>query len=90
MTFPSPAEELVLHKRVLAEDPLAPADVFQALMGPLSEALRRDLPCTDDEAYDSGIDAVFAYLEAPDGAVRRSMPLRQVGRNRSSRYPAAS
>src|SRR2546428_3599901 len=65
MAFPPPAEELTLHERVLAGDPVAPADVFRALMTPLSEALRHDLRCTDDEAYDSGVDAVFAYLEDP-------------------------
>ncbi len=65
MAFPAAAEELALHERVLAGDPVAPVDVFQGLMEPLAEALRRDLPCTEDEAYDSGVDAVLAYLEEP-------------------------
>jgi RNA polymerase sigma-70 factor (ECF subfamily) len=65
MAFPALAEELALHESVLAGDPVAPADVFEALMDPLCQALLYDLPCTEDEAYDSGIDAVFAYLEDP-------------------------
>ncbi len=65
MAFPAPADELALHERVLAGDPVAPVDIFQGLMDPLAEALRRDLPCTEDEAYDSGVDAVLAYLEEP-------------------------
>ncbi len=65
MGFPAQADEVVLHERVLAGDPVAPVDVFQGLMEPLAEALRRDLPCTEDEVYDSGVDAVLAYLEEP-------------------------
>ncbi len=65
MAFPAPADELALHERVLAGDAIAPVDVFQALMDPLAEAVRHDLPCTEDEAYDSGVDAVLAYLEQP-------------------------
>ncbi len=65
MAFPVPADELALHERVLAGDPVAPVDVFQGMMDPLAEALRRDLPCTEDEAYNSGVDAVLAYLEEP-------------------------
>lgn len=65
MAFPPPAEELSLHERVLAGDPVASVDVFAALMDPLSSAVRGDLPCTDDEAYDSAVDAVFKYLTDP-------------------------
>jgi RNA polymerase sigma-70 factor (ECF subfamily) len=65
MAFPVAAEELALHERVLAGDPVAPVDVFQGLMDPLANALTRDLPCTEDEAYDSGVDAILAYLEEP-------------------------
>ncbi|HYS04301.1 MAG TPA: hypothetical protein VEW47_03830 [Candidatus Dormibacteraeota bacterium] len=65
MTFPGRADEIALHERVLAGDPVAPVDVFKAWMDPLVNALRADLRCSDDEAYDSGIDAVLAYLEEP-------------------------
>src|SRR5262245_13125718 len=34
-------------------------------MDPLAKVLTRDLRCTDDEAYDSGVDALLAYLDAP-------------------------
>lgn len=65
MAFPGPADEIVLHERVLAGDPVAPVDVFKAWMDPIANALRSDLRCSDDEAYDSGVDAVLAYLEEP-------------------------
>jgi len=65
VTFPGRADEIALHERVLAGDPVAPVDVFKAWMDPLVNALRADLRCSDDEAYDSGIDAVLAYLEEP-------------------------
>jgi RNA polymerase sigma-70 factor (ECF subfamily) len=65
MGFPPLAEELALHERVLAGDPLASVDVFAALMDPLCSALRGDLSSTDDEAYDSAVDAVFKYLTDP-------------------------
>lgn len=65
MAFPAAAEEIALHERVLAGDPVAPVDFFQGLMEPLAHALMGDLPCTEDEAYDSGVDAILAYLEEP-------------------------
>jgi len=65
MRFPPAAEELALHERLLAGDPVAPVDIFQRFMDPVTEALRRDLPCTEDEAYDSGVDAILAYSEEP-------------------------
>ncbi|CAN96317.1 ECF-family RNA polymerase sigma factor [Sorangium cellulosum So ce56] len=67
MAFPVPSDEIALHERVLARDPVAPVDVFQDLMDPLSSAIRHDLPCcTEDEAYDSSVDAVLAYLGQPE------------------------
>ncbi|MGA9306243.1 MAG: sigma factor [Candidatus Sulfotelmatobacter sp.] len=63
--FPAPADELALHERVLNGDPVAPVDAFQAFTDPIVNALVHDLFCTDDEAYDSGIDALLAYLEEP-------------------------
>ena len=59
------SEELALHQRVLTGDPVVPVDVFQMLMEPLQKVLRRDLRCTEDEAYDSGVDAILSYLEEP-------------------------
>lgn len=63
MKFPAPAHELALHERVLAGDPIAPVDAFEEFMEPLVAALQHDLPCTEDEGYDSAIDALLAYLE---------------------------
>lgn len=65
MGFPTLQEEADLHERVLAADPVASVDVFSALMTPLMAVLRRDLQCDEDQAWDSAIDAVFEYLEAP-------------------------
>jgi RNA polymerase sigma-70 factor, ECF subfamily len=65
MAFPPPTEELSLHERVLAGDPVASVDVFAALMDPLCSTLRSDVHCTEDEAHDSAVDAVFKYLTDP-------------------------
>jgi len=65
--FPSRAEELELHERVLAGDPLASVDAFKAFVEPVAAALRIGLPCPDDDlAYDAAVDAVYNYLDAPD------------------------
>jgi RNA polymerase sigma-70 factor (ECF subfamily) len=63
--FPVAADELALHERLLAGDPVAPVDVYQGFMDPISDALQRDLRCTEDDAHDSGVDAILGYLEAP-------------------------
>ncbi len=60
------AEQLVLHERVLAGDPVAPADVFGALLPPIVKALRASAQCTEDDARDSGVDAIYEYLEQPE------------------------
>jgi RNA polymerase sigma-70 factor, ECF subfamily len=65
VAFPGASEELALHERVLAGDPVVPVDVFQGLMEPLQKALRHDLRCTEDEAHDSSVDAILSYLEEP-------------------------
>jgi hypothetical protein len=69
--FPAHVDELALHERVLAGDAVTPVDVFHGLMDPLAEALRHDLRCTEDEAYDSSVDAVLAYLEEPERCDRQ-------------------
>jgi RNA polymerase sigma-70 factor, ECF subfamily len=63
--FPAEAEELKLHERVLAEDPVATIDLVEGYMPALLEVLRKDLGCEGDLAYDSAVDAVFGYLRAP-------------------------
>jgi RNA polymerase sigma-70 factor (ECF subfamily) len=65
MTFPGVAEELALHQRVLSGDPVSSADVFQMFMDPIADALRGDLKLSEDDAHDSGIDALLEYLEQP-------------------------
>jgi len=78
MPFPVVAEELALHERTLAGDPVAPADVCRTLMEPITGALRWDLRCSEDDAHDSAIDALLAYLEEPSRYA--------VGRGRLSTY----
>src|SRR5437899_7055622 len=63
MSFPPPATEQALHERVIAGDPVASADAYECFMDPLVAALRYDLGCTEDEAHDSAVDALLAYLE---------------------------
>lgn len=65
MRFPTPQDEAALHGRVLATDPVAPADVFANFTEPLASAVRRDLRCDHDTARDSAIDALFEYLGSP-------------------------
>ena len=65
MKFPSPEVEVTLHQRVLAADPVAPADLFAHLVEPLVRVVQHDLGCDPDTARDSAIDALFDYLSAP-------------------------
>jgi RNA polymerase sigma-70 factor (ECF subfamily) len=85
--FPGVAEELALHQRVVAGDPVASADVFQAFMDPITEALCRDLQCSEDDAHDSGIDAVLEYVEQPtrfsSGKGRLSTYLMDIAKKRA-------
>lgn len=85
--FPSAADELALHERVLATDPVAPADVFEAFMDPLLAVLKADLRCEGDLAYDSAVDAVFGYLQEPDkydrSAGRLSTYLAKIAKNKT-------
>ena len=66
MGFPALADELALHERVLRKDPVAPAEVFQAFMDPILRILVEEERCNADDANDSAIDALFAYLRAPE------------------------
>jgi RNA polymerase sigma-70 factor (ECF subfamily) len=65
MQFPSSKVEITLHERVLAADPVAPADLFAALVEPLMSAIRKDLRCDAENARDSAIDTLFDYLQSP-------------------------
>lgn len=67
MAFPVPADELALHERVLAGDPVATVDAYEAFMGPLVNALIRDLRCSEHDAQEHAIDALTAYLKKPEG-----------------------
>lgn len=66
MSFPLPADEAALHERVLQRQRVAPADVFQAFMEPIIDILAREVGCTPEEAYDSAVDAIFAYTQEPE------------------------
>lgn len=65
MRFPSSEAESTLHQRVLAGDPVAPADLFAHLVEPLISAMRHDLRCDAEIAMDSSIDALFDYINSP-------------------------
>ncbi|QSQ14827.1 sigma-70 family RNA polymerase sigma factor [Myxococcus landrumensis] len=68
MRYPTRAEEEALHARVLKgrADPTAPAEVHRAFNGTLIHVLRQEVKCLMDEAVDSAVDAVLAYLAAPE------------------------
>ena len=65
MQFPSSEVEITLHQKVLAADPIAPADLFAQLVEPLMHAVQRDLRCDPEITRDSSIDALFDYLNSP-------------------------
>jgi RNA polymerase sigma-70 factor (ECF subfamily) len=65
MQFPSSEVEITLHQRVLAADPIAPADLCAHLVEPLISAIQHDLGCDAEYARDSAIDALFDYLNSP-------------------------
>jgi RNA polymerase sigma-70 factor (ECF subfamily) len=65
MSNSSTTDELILHKRVLQNDPVAPVEVFKHYMDRLVDILGREASCNEDMAYDSAVDAVLAYLEEP-------------------------
>lgn len=65
MRFPNSEAESTLHQRVLAGDPVAPADLFAHFVEPLMSVIRHDLRCDADCAMDSSIDAVFDYIRLP-------------------------
>lgn len=71
MGFPALADELELHARALQKDPVAPADLFQAFMEPLLRILMEEDRYNADDAHDSAIDALLAYLKAPERYDRR-------------------
>lgn len=66
MAFPTQEDELALHERVVAGDPVAPADAYRAFMDPLVNAVMRDIRRTDDAAREianeSATEALLAYL----------------------------
>ncbi|WP_342374554.1 sigma-70 family RNA polymerase sigma factor [Myxococcus stipitatus] len=67
MRYPNKAEEEALHARVLKgpADPTARLDVHRAFNDTLIYVLRQEVKCLLDEAIDSAVDAVLAYLAAP-------------------------
>ena len=65
MLFPNSEIESALCRRILAGDPVAPADLFAHFVEPLMSAIRHDLRCDAENARDSSIDALFDYLHSP-------------------------
>ncbi|RKH83426.1 sigma-70 family RNA polymerase sigma factor [Corallococcus sp. AB032C] len=61
----SPSQGRDLHERVLNGDRTASVDVFLTFMDPMVRALKGNPGCNDDDAHDSAIDAVYAYLQRP-------------------------
>jgi RNA polymerase sigma-70 factor, ECF subfamily len=66
MAWPSRIEELELHERILAKDPVGPVDLFKAFADPLESLIHYHTHCSDDEAHDSVIDALLFYMEHPE------------------------
>lgn len=72
MSFPSQSEEEAWHERLLSNDVVASSEVFAAFVDPILEVLggSRMTSLQRDEAYDSIVDAIFAYVKDP----RRFVP----------------
>jgi RNA polymerase sigma-70 factor, ECF subfamily len=65
MSYPSPADERLLHERVVQHDPVASTDVFMTYMDRIVKILMRRLGCDEDTAWDSTIDVIYAYIHRP-------------------------
>ncbi len=64
--WPDPDPAADLHRRLCADDPVAPADLAAAFLGPLYEHLRRTHPGVDDHlALTAAEDAVLAVIRRP-------------------------
>lgn len=66
MSFPSRADELALHERVLQKDSVASVDVFQTYMPLLSRVLMRKGVLDPEDARQSALDALLLYLRQPE------------------------
>jgi RNA polymerase sigma-70 factor (ECF subfamily) len=65
-TFPSAEECLSLHLRLCEPDPVAPADLCQACLGPLVHWLETQFPWADPHLRETAAhDALLAYVQAP-------------------------
>jgi len=64
MNFPSLIVELVLHARILADDPVATAQVFKVYVPQMIRLLRQQSQ-DPDELHDAAIEALFFYLNEP-------------------------
>lgn len=67
MRNPSPEDEVALHQRLLARDPVAYADAFLMYMDRLAKILERKYDV--NIARDAALDAVEAYRKHPDRCV---------------------
>jgi RNA polymerase sigma-70 factor (ECF subfamily) len=87
MSFPTQADELSLHERVLQREAVAPVDVCQSFVDPIAKILESEKACSQEDAYDSAIDAVFSYLRHPErydrGKARLATYLTQAAKKRA-------
>lgn len=87
MSFPTLAEELELHERVLRRDPVAPPEVFRVFMDPILGALGKKRGHPPEDIYDSVIDVLISYLRNPERFVaqkgRLSTYLTQAAKKRA-------
>ncbi|HYO53214.1 RNA polymerase sigma factor [Archangium sp.] len=65
MRYPSPADERVLHERVVQRDPVASTDVFMTYMDRIVKILMQRLGCDEDAAHDSTVEVIFTYIHKP-------------------------
>jgi RNA polymerase sigma-70 factor, ECF subfamily len=56
-----------IHQRLLAKDPVAPSELAEAMLIPLSRRLRGFFRAVDEELiYDAAVDAILTYVQHPE------------------------
>ncbi|HYO69304.1 MAG TPA: hypothetical protein VEU33_24820 [Archangium sp.] len=89
MSHPPPADEKLLHERVLRQDPVVSTEVFNRYMERLVKAVMKMkwLGLVEDDANQCAVDVIYSYLTKPTlydpGKSRLFVYLRRAAMNRA-------
>jgi len=67
--LPNPVDEEGIHRRILAGEAEASADLFNRILRPVVARLQWRWPADSDAAYDAAVDAFLGYLNRPSSCV---------------------